>query len=194
MVQDVLEGLLAQADVQVNGDRPWDLQVHDKGVYRRILAEGSVGLGETYMDGWWSCEAVDQLIAKLVLARLNKTVVPLSAKWTVLRSRLFNLQTRLGSRRVIDRHYEISPAVFMSFLDPYNQYTCGYFKDTRDLNVAQEQTRSDLPQVAPDRKRPSPGYRLRLGRIRQVCRRTIWLSCHRDYDLGSAARVWQDLL
>ncbi|HJN28735.1 MAG TPA: class I SAM-dependent methyltransferase, partial [Candidatus Latescibacteria bacterium] len=138
MVQDVVEGLLAQADVQVNGDRPWDLQVHDKGAYRRILAEGSVGLGETYMDGWWSCEAVDQLIAKLVLARLNKTVVPLSAKWTVLRSRLFNLQTRLGSRRVIDRHYEISPAVFMSFLDPYNQYTCGYFKDTNDLNVAQE--------------------------------------------------------
>ena len=138
MVQDVVEGLLAQADVQVNGDRPWDLQVHDKGAYRRILAEGSVGLGETYMDGWWSCEAVDQLFAKLVLARLNKTVVPLSAKWNVLRSRLFNLQTRLGSRRVIDRHYEISPAVFMSFLDPYNQYTCGYFKDTSDLNVAQE--------------------------------------------------------
>ena len=26
----------------------------------------------------------------------------------------------------------------MSFLDPYNQYTYGYFKDTSDLNVAQE--------------------------------------------------------
>src|SRR5690606_19068729 len=27
---------------------------------------------------------------------------------------------------------------YMSFLDPYNQYTCGYFKDTDDLDAAQE--------------------------------------------------------
>ena len=29
--------------------------------------------------------------------------------------------------------------LYMAFLDPYNQYTCGYFKNTQDLNRAQEQ-------------------------------------------------------
>ncbi len=139
MVQDVVEKLFAQAGVQIQGDQPWDMQVHNPETYRRVLTEGSVGLGESSMDGWWTCEALDQCFERVISARLNHKIVPLSAKWVVARSRLFNVQTKLGSRRVIDRHYEISPAVFMSFLDPYNQYTCGYFKDTEDLNVAQEQ-------------------------------------------------------
>lgn len=138
-MKEVFEQLLAQADVQVDGDRPWDIQVHNTDTYARAVGEGSIGLGESYMDGWWSCEALDQFFARVLAARLNHKVVPTAAKLTILRTRLFNLQTKLGSRKVIERHYELSPAVFMSFLDPYNQYTCGYFKDTDDLNVAQEQ-------------------------------------------------------
>src|SRR5207247_100513 len=40
---------------------------------------------------------------------------------------------------VIEEHYDLSNELYMSFLDPYNQYTCGYFKNTTDLNQAQEQ-------------------------------------------------------
>jgi cyclopropane-fatty-acyl-phospholipid synthase len=49
------------------------------------------------------------------------------------------MQSKLRAHEVIDTHYDLSPALFVSFLDPYNQYTCGYFKDTEDLNTAQEQ-------------------------------------------------------
>lgn len=138
MIQDVFEKLLAQADIRVQGDRPWDIQVHNTDTYRRLAAEGSVGLGESYMDGWWTCEALDQFFVKLIGARLNARVVPFSAKLALLRSRIFNLQTKLRSRQVIQQHYELSPSLFMSFLDSYNQYTCGYFKDTDDLDTAQK--------------------------------------------------------
>ena len=51
---------------------------------------------------------------------------------------LFNKQNKKRGREVAELHYELDLDLFMSFLDPYNQYTCGYFKDTDDLNVAQE--------------------------------------------------------
>jgi len=50
-----------------------------------------------------------------------------------------NLQTKKGSKKVAEQHYNLSTKLYMSFLDAYNQYTCGYFKNTDDLNTAQEQ-------------------------------------------------------
>lgn len=137
-MRDVFESLLGQADIATNGERPWDLQVHNDSLYQRVLSGGSLALGESFMDGWWSCDALDQLFDKLMRARLTRRVVPLSSKLVVLKSRVLNLQNKMRSRQVIERHYEMSPELFMAFLDPYNQYTCGYFKDTDDLNTAQE--------------------------------------------------------
>jgi len=45
--------LLAFAGIAVNGCEPWDIQVHDERFFERALAEGSIGVGESYMDGWW---------------------------------------------------------------------------------------------------------------------------------------------
>src|SRR5690606_14455870 len=55
-----------------------------------------------------------------------------------LLARLVNFQSPARSRDVIDTHYNLDADFFMSFLDPYNQYTCGYFDGTDDLNQAQE--------------------------------------------------------
>ena len=137
--REKVEGLLALADVRVGGTRPWDLQVHDSRLYSRLLAGGSLTLGESYMDGWWDAPAPDQLIHRLIEADLSKKVRPLAALLPVLRAKLFNLQTKSGATKVAREHYALSPELYMSFLDPYNQYTCGYFEDTDDLNTAQEQ-------------------------------------------------------
>jgi len=50
--------LLASTDVKINGERDWDIQVHNDKLYRRVLADGSLGLGESYMDGWWDAASV----------------------------------------------------------------------------------------------------------------------------------------
>ncbi len=59
-LRDVFQDLLAKADVQINGSRPWDLQVHDDNLYERVVRDGSVGFGEAYMDGWWDAEQPDE--------------------------------------------------------------------------------------------------------------------------------------
>ena len=45
-------------DTATQASHPLDVtvRVHDRGVYSRILHEGSVGLGESYADGWWDTD------------------------------------------------------------------------------------------------------------------------------------------
>lgn len=58
--KDYVVDLLSLADVKINGQRPWDIQVHNDTLYSRVLSGGSLALGESYMDGWWDFESLDQ--------------------------------------------------------------------------------------------------------------------------------------
>ena len=49
--EKIVKDLLNSIGVTVNGDKPYDIQVHDSRVYRRVLGDGALGLGESYMDG-----------------------------------------------------------------------------------------------------------------------------------------------
>ncbi|MDO8470221.1 MAG: cyclopropane fatty acyl phospholipid synthase [bacterium] len=133
-----VEELLKRADIAVNGDAPWDIRVHDERFYDRVLSEGSLGLGESYLDGWWDVPRLDEFFCRVLAAGLDRAVASWRNVAAYLRASLVNLQSRRRGTRVAREHYDLSPALYESFLDPYNQYTCGYFKDTNDLNVAQE--------------------------------------------------------
>lgn len=131
--------MLAQADIHIGGSRPWDLVVHDPRFYQRVLAEGSLGLGEAYIDGWWDCSALDQFVDKALRAHLHAQIEhKISIAFQSFLARLVNMQSLSRSRQVIEKHYNLDADFFMSFLDPFNQYTCGYFEGTSDLAVAQE--------------------------------------------------------
>src|SRR5512132_3827328 len=58
--QDVMTNLLAFADIRINGARPWDIPVHDQRFLNRVMASGTLGFGESYMDGWWDCDTLDE--------------------------------------------------------------------------------------------------------------------------------------
>ncbi|MBN1496802.1 MAG: cyclopropane fatty acyl phospholipid synthase [Spirochaetes bacterium] len=137
-INEYIENLFTTADISVNGGRPWDIQVHNNKLFSRVFKGGSLALGESYSDGWWDCDALDQFFHRLFCARLDEKVNPISVI-AVLKSIFLNMQNRVRSRWVVDTHYDLDANLYMSFLDPYNQYTCGYFKDTGDLNKAQEQ-------------------------------------------------------
>ena len=67
--KQVVQKILARLDVQINGNRPWDIQVNNPDFFNRVLAGGSLALGESYMDGWWRCEALDQFFDRILSAR-----------------------------------------------------------------------------------------------------------------------------
>jgi cyclopropane-fatty-acyl-phospholipid synthase len=130
--------LLALAGVEVNGGNPWDIQVRDSRFFPRVLDQGGLGLGESYMDRWWDCEQIDELICRILKADLSSRVgFSLKLVWPVVKSRFLNLQTRVGARKVAREHYDLGNDLFSAFLDPYKQYSCAYFNDGESLEQAQ---------------------------------------------------------
>lgn len=129
--------LLARAGITVNGPNPWDIQVHDERLYTRALRDGSLGVGEAYVDGWWDCEALDQMMERLFRARLD---IAIKENWVflahALRARFFNLQVARPFE-VAHKHYDIGNDLYEAMLDPRMVYTCAYWKDATTLEEAQ---------------------------------------------------------
>ncbi|HEX7030772.1 MAG TPA: cyclopropane fatty acyl phospholipid synthase [Gammaproteobacteria bacterium] len=134
--QRVIE-LLAPADIRIGGERPWDIQVNDARFFRRAVLQGSLGLGESYMDGWWDCERLDEMFFRLLRADVDKSVNDWHRVVLSLRTRLFNLQSRTGAFQIGRRHYDLGEELFECMLDPLLIYSCGYWKDADDLAAAQ---------------------------------------------------------
>ena len=49
--EKIITNIFGAADIRLDGERPWDITVHDERFYRRVLASGTLGFGESYMDG-----------------------------------------------------------------------------------------------------------------------------------------------
>ena len=135
--------LWALADIQVNGDRPWDVHVHNPDFFRRVVSQGTLGLGEAYVDGWWDCDRLDVAFEKAMTAQLeDKLKFNLPLALDLVKARLFNRQTKSRSKTVAEIHYNLGNEFYADMLDPYMQYTCAYWskdgKEAATLDEAQE--------------------------------------------------------
>ncbi|MBD9477602.1 cyclopropane fatty acyl phospholipid synthase [Pseudoxanthomonas sp. PXM02] len=133
-----ISDLLAEADVRIGGDRPWDIQVHDPRFHARVLGQGSLGLGESYMDGWWDAVSLDGLLFRLLAARVDERVHGAGELFDALRARLTNLQSPRRSGEVGRRHYDLGNDLYAAMLGRRLVYSCAYWRDAADLDAAQE--------------------------------------------------------
>lgn len=133
-----LAELLAPADVLLDGDRPWDIAVHDERMFRRMLAQGSIGAGESYMDGWWDCAQLDEMFARVFRARVERTLHSWRGVTNVMLANLRNPQSRRRAFVVGERHYDIGNDLYERMLDRRMIYSCGYWRTAQDLDTAQE--------------------------------------------------------
>ncbi|MDQ7732156.1 cyclopropane fatty acyl phospholipid synthase [Halomonas sp. SpR1] len=136
--QRFVASLLEKADIQINGDRPWDIQLNAHGVIEDALARGNLGLGERYMDGDWDAEHLDEFFFKLMRARLPDQVNHSKLVFHHLKTRLVNLQTAKRAFQVGEAHYDLGNDFYAAMLDKRMTYTCGYWKDAQTLDEAQE--------------------------------------------------------
>jgi cyclopropane-fatty-acyl-phospholipid synthase len=155
--REAVEQLLRAADIQIDGARPWDIQVHDERFFPRVLGGGTRGFGETYMDGWWDCEALDEMCCRAIHARLEERFTySLRNLFAFAISLLNNRQSRRRARRVGETHYDLGNDFFQAMLDPWMQYSCALFAKGDDLVAAQ---RRKLEMIC-QRLQLQPGLRL----------------------------------
>lgn len=149
--------LLQIADIEIGGARPQDIEISDPAVYERWLRDGSLGIGESYMDGMWTSNALNQTVKCLID---NMDLLESSVKKSpslvlyALKLKLLNLQNKIGSKQVIELHYDDEIALFRALLDPFMQYSCGYWnRGAKDLNGAQ----SDKLRLIAEKLHLQPG-------------------------------------
>ena len=131
--------MLSQAGITINGNQPQDIRVKNPEFFHRVLQEGSLGLGESYMDGWWECDRLDIFFQRILAAELD-THLPkhFSDIVRIASARIFNYQTRKRAWIVGKEHYDLGNDLFSRMLDPYMQYSCAYWKDAETLEQAQQ--------------------------------------------------------
>ena len=124
------------------GDGPTvKVSISDPAFYRKVAAQGSVGAGQSYIDGDWECDDLVGLVRLLVRnrhlldgmergpARLGGALLNL---WNQLRR-----NTRAGSRRNIAAHYDLGNDFFSLFLSPDLMYSSALFAaEDETLEVA----------------------------------------------------------
>ena len=91
-LHQLISELLEQADIKINGSRPWDIQLLAPGVLERAFSQGNLGLGEAYMDGDWEVQQLDEFFSRLLRERIAQRVKPHKLIFHALRSRLLNRQ------------------------------------------------------------------------------------------------------
>lgn len=121
-------GVIESADA---GENATLVEVHSTRTYRQIMFGGSLGAAEAYMDGNWSAPnlaAVCRAFArqKKMLDSMDRGFGRLKAPFRKL-LHLARRNTRVGSRRNIAAHYDLSNEFFSTFLDQTMTYSSGYF-------------------------------------------------------------------
>lgn len=139
--KDKIERMLTLAGVTLNGNKPWDITINNEKFHDRVLAGGTLALGESYMDGWWSVPKLDQFLDRTLSVNLERKLATVGLYMHILKAKVLNLQNIKRASRVSEVHYDIGNDLYRAMLDSRMVYTCGYWSGSPkalDLATAQE--------------------------------------------------------
>ena len=138
-LENTLQEMVSLAGIKINGDNPWDIRVHNDEFYNRVFAQGSLGLGESYMDGWWDCEKLDEFFYRILNSQIDSQI---RKNWAlflkVLLARVINFQSKHRAFKIGEKHYDLGNELFKNMLDKRMVYSCAYWRDSQTLDDAQE--------------------------------------------------------
>ena len=128
-----------------NGAGPLvQMQVHDASLFARVLRDGDIGLAEAWMDGHWHTPDLPELLALLMQHRSALERAVYGSLWgRVLHRLLHGLRrnTRGGSRRNVQAHYDLGNAFYALWLDDTMNYSSALYAGEPGLSLAQAQNR-----------------------------------------------------
>jgi len=137
ITKSTLAAMFAEAGITINGDKPWDLQVHDERLYSRLARGRTLAAGESYVDGWWDCRQLDELFNRALAKDMDQRLYSLSFAWQRLLNSIFNQQTPVKSREVANVHYNLGNDLYRAMLGESMAYTCAYWSEADSLDAAQ---------------------------------------------------------
>lgn len=119
-----------------------EIQIHNDRFYDYLLHYRSLGLGESYMAGWWDTDNFPMLMQKLQkgLPKVKHYFMTnLRLLGYPIIDHMINRQNKWRAIKNVRSHYDIGNELYEIMLDEHMVYSCAYFKnDNWNLEKAQE--------------------------------------------------------
>jgi cyclopropane-fatty-acyl-phospholipid synthase len=135
----IVEGILSAAGIRLNGDRPWDIWKNCERFYHRVLSAGSLGLGESYMEGRWECKDLAEFFRRIIP---SDPETKLKKNWKRLlyffQTAVLNPGRKAKAYEIGEKHYDVGNDLYRQMLDKRIVYSCGYWKGAKNVDEAQE--------------------------------------------------------
>lgn len=139
VIEELIQNKLKLAGIDCKADKSCGFKIHDPRFYERVLKQGSLGLGDAYVDGWWDADHLDEFVYQIIKANLESALQPsLRQMWHISKFFLFNRQSKHRATEVGRKHYDIGNDLFAKMLDKRMTYSCAYWKNASNLDEAQE--------------------------------------------------------
>lgn len=124
---------MSRAGISLNGNLPWDIQVHDERFFDHIYHSASEGLGDSYVKGYWDSDDLCETLGRFIAIGARRAV-----RGPITHNMQTTHEEQLRSLEVVDSHYEAKNGLYRNMLDPYMQYSCAlWHDDTKSLAEAQ---------------------------------------------------------
>jgi len=130
--------LLKMGGINIGGSMPQDIDVLDKRFYGKVMRYRELGLGESYMDGWWNCKSIDQLIERILSIDIRKLIKVSPMLLLAAIPSQFRTQSIKGARQNAEHHYIIGNDLYQRMLGTRMIYSCAYWKGAKNLDQAQD--------------------------------------------------------
>src|ERR1700722_2926006 len=133
--------LLAEAGIEINGTRPWDLRTKNpEALFRKTFAGGVLAFCEAYMNSEWDCEDLFELLCRVFRSKIDRQAIGFSDALLVLRAMFANMQSVTRSIRVARNHYDLGNNFYEPWLDKSMTYSSAIWAgDVDNLDDAQMQ-------------------------------------------------------
>ena len=135
--EKIITELLATAGIIINGNNSWDIHVHDARFFSRLIVDAELAFGESYVDGWWDCAAIDECVNRALSGHVEKQLTGWKSALRIILSKILNFQSKSRAFVVGEKHYDLGNDLYQAMLDKRMNYTCAYWKNATDLDQAQ---------------------------------------------------------
>ncbi|WP_438467439.1 class I SAM-dependent methyltransferase [Marinomonas sp. PE14-40] len=145
-LKDAQLELIETHDSHFFGDENTDLKgqivISDLSFYQDVLANGSIGAAEAFLDSKWTSPDLTKVIQVMARNSMELDKIERNMRWLSKLKNLFlrrkNINSEQGSKRNILAHYDIGNDLYQGFLDTSMQYSSAIYND-KAQNLSQAQ-------------------------------------------------------
>jgi cyclopropane-fatty-acyl-phospholipid synthase len=121
---------------------PIYIQVNDVQAFQWVISRGDIGVAESYFKNLWHTDDLERFLHLAIQNRAALDALIYGSWWGSLLSKIkhfFNKNTKSGSKKNIQAHYDLGNNFYSLWLDPSMMYSSALFSEGNNKTLEQAQ-------------------------------------------------------